>query len=234
VKFTDEAWNKWGEWLKSIKADLQPALLDADVFRDFSAVIEENSAWIDQHEGGYFCGFIARCYAHRMALAVRRQIKEGSQSISLMRIIGQIRLCAPQITFADYMRFFPAEPIGPPWQALTFRKMCDPNVPSVTDDVTVSETVIGQDVARLQQASSAIEAFADRVVAHADSRGFQGKVSFADLRTAVEAFDQVAIKYIVFLTGDGYDSLKPHLQFNWNQIFDYPLREPKSARLFDT
>ncbi len=227
MKFDDAVWTRWGKWLDAIKDDLQTAIADAEVFRTFARVTHENSEWIAEHQGWYFSRFVARCYSNRMAVAVRRQTMDND-SASLMRILSQIRACASEITFERYLRYFPVKKGRPSWQTLTFKSVCAPTVQTVDDKSTVSEAVVTADMALLHQASKQIDDYADHVLAQLDQRGFYGAVSFKDLTSAVEAFDHVAVKYLVLLTGEGYDSLKPMLQFNWEQVFDHPLREPKA------
>ena len=130
MKFDDATWARWGSWLDAIKDDLQTAIADVDVFRTFARVTHENGEWIAEHQGWYFCRFVGRCYSQRMALAVREQTKDND-SPSLMRILSQIRACAPEITFERYMRYFPPKKGRPPWQALTFKSVCDPTVETI-------------------------------------------------------------------------------------------------------
>jgi hypothetical protein len=64
---------------------------------------------------------------------------------------------------------------------------------------------------------------ADRVLAHLDSRGFEGTVTYGDLDAAIEGLDRIACKYIAFLTGDSYPTLEATIQFDWKEIFEVPL-----------
>ena len=105
----------------------------------------------------------------------------------------------------------------PPRQKGTFGNLSD-------DGVILSRAKIEADATQLWKSANVIEEFADRVVAHLDPRGADEAFSYGDLALATAEFDRIACRYIVLLTGDGYESLRPVIQFNWERVFDFPLR----------
>ena len=102
MKFDDAAWNKWSGWTDAIRADVSQTMGDKATFCAFRAVVADNEAWIMKNHGYRFCGFVLRAYATRTALAIRRQVKNDSQSASLARLLTQLQSCARQITNEYY------------------------------------------------------------------------------------------------------------------------------------
>jgi hypothetical protein len=216
VKLDGAAWERWGTWITKVRDDLQTTVNDRVLFHRFRDVVVENWEWIGDHDGDFFCDFVRRCYVARVALGIRRQVKMDGDSISLLRVLLQVSMCAPQLTFDFYLKQFPVEP-DDPWQRPTFAQVSD-------DGVVASVAIISSDIQELQGLTAQVEALADREIAHLDRRGFAGSVTFGDLDKAIDALDRIACKYICVLTGQNYTSLKAKIVRDWQRIFDVPLR----------
>jgi hypothetical protein len=220
LKVDQETWVRWQTWIKSIKTDLGRTVNDRAIFREFLKVVRENSEWIDEHRSGRFCAFVVRCYVARTVLGIRRHVKLDKDSISLARLLQQMREGAKQVTFEFYTTQFPIDPNSVPWQEVTYRSLSE-------GGKVLSQEVIEKDERVLQELTATIEAFADRALAHIDKRGFEGTLTFAELDRAIDAFDQVVARYIAFITGDGYDSLEAVVQYDWVEVFRHPLIRPR-------
>jgi hypothetical protein len=219
VRLTTNEWHRWQREVSRIKEDLQGTINDRAIFQDFAALVRENGDWIDEHNGGYFTSFVARSYVARVALGVRRQVKSDKNSLSLSRLLHQIRTCAPQLTFEFFLKQFPRDPDYVPWQEPTFRYLSK-------DGRVVSEIVLASDLKSIVDTSGKVEAYADRMLAHLDKRGFDGSLAFTDLDRSIDKLDKVACKYICFLLGHYHDTLKATVQFNWKRIFGVPWQKP--------
>ena len=219
MRLGEAEWEAWACAVETVKVDLQNTVNDAAVFDGFNDLVRSNWAWIQQNNGGYFCDFVARCYAARVAAGVRRHIKNDRDANSLVRIMAQMKNCAPQLTFEFFLRRFPREPDGVPWQEWTFKQIS-------FDGVSASADLIGQDLEELTRLTTGVEAFVDKQIAHLDRKGLDVRVTFDDLKLAVAKLDDVACKYICLLTGKGYSSLKATVVFDWRKIFTVPFAEP--------
>jgi len=192
---------------------------DAAMFSDFLRICRENKDWIHRNQGSYFCSFVLRCYGPRAALGIRRHLKDDKESIALLRLMKQMEICASQITYDFYLKTYPKLPGHVYWQPQTFRLLS-------ADGRTLSAQVIRKDIDDLQVLNKSIEGLVDRKFAHLDKRGFDGKVSFKDIEQSLDRFDKLACRYICFMTGQGYGSLRAVIQFDWQAIFKKPLIEP--------
>src|SRR5260370_23828061 len=215
MQLDENAWKRWVAWIGKVKSDLQSTVDDRAIFRAFNEEVRQNQDWIHLHHGQRFYSFVVRSYVARVALGVRRHVKNNDNSISLLRVLDQMRRSAPQLTVEHYLRHFPHESDDAPWMRLTFGGSSD-------NGAVASARKIEVDMQDLERLTEQVESFADRVVAHLDSREFAGDVTFNNLDQAVDALDQVACKYIALLTGKGHSTLEPRPQNDWRRIFTVP------------
>lgn len=224
VKLDAAAWERWRSWIEKVKDDLQTTVNDKALFDGFRDVVVENWNWIGENDGDYFCDLVRRSYVAKVALGIRRLVKDD-ESASLMRVLAQMSKCAPKFTFDFYLQRFPADRDDPddPWQRHAFRQISE-------DGVVASNGIIATDIEELQRVTMQVAALADREIAHLDLRGITGTVTFGDLDSGVDTLDRIACKYIWVLTGVNYlGSLKAKIRRDWKTIFDVPLREPRKT-----
>lgn len=164
MRFDDEAWNRWREWIATIKDDLSGTVNDQFVSQEFRKLLQENGEWIDEHEGAFFCDFVLRSYVSRAVFGIRRHLKDKDDSISLARLLGQMQTCAPQICFDFYLTQFPRKASGPPWQQRAFGQLSE-------DGKYLSSSIIGADLSQMKELNHTVEPFADRALAHLDKKG---------------------------------------------------------------
>jgi hypothetical protein len=217
MKFEDTTWTKWTEWIGAIKTDLSNIVNARAVFKEFRDVLEKNDAWIRQNHGDRFCGFVVRGYVIHVVLGVRRHAKTKGESISLARLLDQMRKCAGQVTVDSYVKLLPSEPSTIRWQQATFAAFS-------RDGKVLSEEIIGADLDKLRQCAGTIESFADKALAHLDSKKFDGELTFGAIHDAIGVCDKLVCRYLGLLKGDGYDTLEASVQYPWTRIFSVPLR----------
>lgn len=223
MKVDAAVWKKWQTWAERIHEDLGQVVEDRDIHEGFREVVQANGDWIDSNAGGLFIDFVKRNYVSNAFMGLRRQLKVDDDSISLMRLWGQMSAQAHQITLDFYMTIFPIEADqdrdGWVWQEETFRAL-------TTDGKTVSAEVIQADALKAKTIATEIERAADRTVAHLHKGNHKSNVTFDDLRESIHQFDELACRYLAFLTGKGWTSCGPSIVFNWRRIFDHPFRKP--------
>src|SRR5690349_8585765 len=212
----DTEFHKWQQWAECVKSDVQTRLVNPrQVFRGFFKVVNANAEHISQHDGGTFCKFVRDCYVSHVVMAIRRHIKQGDGSISLMRLLIQIRDCAGQFTCQFFLRQFPIDSSYVNWQRVTFSLFSE-------DGQTVSTRIVQKDIDDLKALTAKVEKLADKSLAHLDKSGFDGSVTFGDLDHCIDAFDALVCKYVKLTTGTGYATLEPTILTNWEEVFTVP------------
>jgi hypothetical protein len=208
---------KWKAWIHEIQRDVAMRLVDPrQVFQKFSEVTNANQEHILEHRGEGFCCFIRDCYVSHVAMAIRRQVKVGKDSVSLMRLLSEILECSAQFTYEFYLQQFPIDPAYVDWQAPTFKQFSD-------DGRTVSAAIVRKDIISLKALTEEVENLADKVIAHLDKNGFSGSVTFGLLNKCVDAFDHLVCKYSKLIIASGYSTLETTILYDWQQIFTVPL-----------
>ena len=214
MKLDRLTFNKWIDWTKKIKSDLIQIINRQQIFINFIEIVNANLEHIKKNEGLIFCDFIRECYAAQAALGIRRHIKCDEDSISLMRLLVQIKKCSQQFTYDFYLKQYPIVEFE--WQKQIFHNLSK-------NGIIISSEIIEDDIQKLFDIGGKVSNFADRVVAHLDKRGSTDKVTYADLEDALDLFNEITRKYIALITSDGYTILQPTIQCDWEKIFTVPI-----------
>ncbi len=214
MKYTKQTFKKWIRWIDQIKIDLMNLLNHQQIYNEFISVANKNLEHVKKYNGIYFCRFIMSCYGVSATVGIRRHIKSNLQSISLIRVLEQMKNCAKDFTYDSYLKVYPLK--GWVWQEATFRLLSK-------DGRLISSELIEDDIKKLKKLSKKAETLVDRVYAHLDRRGTRVKLTFEELEKTLEAYNQIACKYICFLTGTHNSTLQPTIQDNWQDIFTVAL-----------
>jgi hypothetical protein len=215
---------KWQEWMMRIKQDVETRLVNPrQIYRGFAEVVNANEKHIAEHDGDVLVRFVAKCYVSHTAMAIRSHVKLDNKSISLLRLLMQIRDCAGQFTFQFFLQQFPLDPAYVDWQTVTFAPFSD-------DGKSVSSKIVQRDIETLKTLTTQIEELADRTLAHLDKRGFERTVTFGELDACIDAFDKLVCKYLKLTAGAGYATLEPTILSDWQKIFTVPLDTRSSGQ----
>ena len=219
MKLDQQTFQKWEDWCEKIKDDLMQLINYKQIHDYFIGVANANLEHIKANEGILFCDFVRKCYGIQAAVGIRRHIKSGDDSISLMRLLEQIKKCANQFTYEFYLQCYPID--GHEWQRSTFDSFSD-------DGKVISEQKIQDDIQELNKIGGKVTSLVDRGIAHLDKRGIEGAVTYNDLDECLDLFNSIARKYITLLTSAAYLTLQPAIQSDWQKIFTVPLDIRKS------
>lgn len=139
---------------------------------------------------------MSRWYGANAIMAVRRQADDDKRVVSLRRMLEQMKANPPALIS-----------ISPMGTMLT------------ADEIEA-------DVQRLKAVSDRIVRFADKQIAHAErGAGFDDdsdRVTFKELNDCVDAYADVAKKYVLILTGGTLLSLEPTELFDPTDVFRFP------------
>jgi hypothetical protein len=219
LRLDRNVWKKWQSWSDRISLDITYTVTDSKMFKSFNALCEQNAGWIDENGGDFFYSAVHRWYGANALIAVRRQLKDDSRSVSLVRLLKQIGECSQQLTLYFYLRQFPRDPNYVDWQTPTFGILS-------ADGKMVSPDIVKMDLSSLQSVASKIERIADTTVAHLDRRKSKERVTFNELAAAIDGFNLVACKYISFVTSRGSSTLDAEIMGPWDKVFLVPLVRP--------
>jgi predicted small secreted protein len=216
MKLDKGVFERWVTWADRIKKDLQGLVNNQQIFLRFNDIVQRNLEHIKQNEGLLFCYFVANCYAGQAAVGIRRHLKIDDNSISLRKLMEQIKKCASQFTFEFYIAQYPINGSYINWQKPTFSQFSH-------DEKVIAEDIIDADLKTLDILGRQIETYVDRQLAHLDKRGWDGRVKSGDMKKMIDQFDALACKYLSLIAAKGYTSLSPTICYDWDRIFQVPL-----------
>lgn len=214
MKLNRDIFNMWIEWANKIQSDLTQIINNKQIYNYFIEIANTNLKHIKKYKGILFCNFVRECYAAQAAMGIRRHAKIDNDSISLMKLLEQIKKCAKQFTYDFYLGQHPIS--GYEWQKQTFQKFSE-------NDKFISENMIDKDMGELREISRNVTDFVDRTMAHLDKRSYKQEATYDDLEQAIASLNKLACKYITFITAKGYPTLQATINFDWKEIFTVPL-----------
>lgn len=218
MRIETTVFNRWKTWAEKIKEDLVEVLDDQQTFLGFSNIVQANWDHLSSKHGSRFCFFVRRSYAVHAAAAVRRHLKaKDEDSISLMKLLKQIKKCASQFTYDFYIEQYPLEndKTDLPWQKSTFSMFS-------RDCKVLSEEIIQKDIDALEALGSKIEDYVDRRIAHLDHRGWDGNVTYDDIKVVLDQINEIACRYLSLINASGLVSLERIIAYDWKQVFNSP------------
>lgn len=215
MKLNKNTFDKWVQWLEKIESDIYDIVNNQQIYKYFINVVNANITHINANEGSLFCDFVRQCYGVQAASAIRRHVKEGDESISLMRLLKQMKQCASQFTYDFYLECYPVIN-GHEVQKSKFQEFSD-------DGKIISEDKIDDDIEELEKIGKVAD-FVDRRIAHLDKRGLKELVTYNDLEESINILNKMTCKYIRLITNAvaEYSSLEATIQWDWEKIFSVP------------
>jgi hypothetical protein len=219
-----EEFLKWQGWMNRIKEDIGERLVvPRHVYRKLVEVANANLDHITKYSGWHFVKFVRHGYAAQVAVGIRRHVKDNKDSISLMRLLREVRDNAPRFTYQFFLEQFPVDENYVPWQKPTFGRFSD-------DGITVSSRILNEDTENLKTLAKNVEDFVDKDVAHLDKKPRDGVVTFGDLERCIDELNRLVCKYRTLFGGGGMSTLEPTILSDWEDIFGVPLDVRGSAK----
>lgn len=229
VVIDEKKWQEWIRWVDRIQADIQELRKDQQRFALLKGVVSDNARWLDDHDPGRFVWFVRRWYVTHASMGVRRQVKcKKDKSISLVRLLDEIRRRSGSLTFKFYLDQHPRGMEGPPWQALAFGKLARCGRTIAEEDV-ISADIVEEDIRALTDKGSRLDdvvALVDKEFAHLDSVPSENPVYLSHIDDVLDLLDQITSKYLLFLKGEQWGPLK--LPSSAEDIFKIPWSKPMS------
>ena len=221
LKLNKKSFEKWQEWMRTIKADLVKVILYQDIFEKINNIVIKNTDHINKHNGYLFFNFIKSCYFAYAAMGIRRQMKDDDKSFSLIKILRQIKICSKQFTYDFYLSIFPIEENENKefdWQELTFTGFTN-------GGCCISEDQIENDILSLKKIGEKINRISDRYLAHLDKRiiGKDETLSYQEISSTIKTYERITCKYIALLLSEGYSDLHQTIMYDWQSIFNVPI-----------
>jgi hypothetical protein len=210
----DELRKRLLESLKIITDDVQDLFVDHHIFWEVQKIIKANPKL--QQTPGTFNHWMASNFVASAALAVRRQSDQDKDSVSLRRLLEELKL-RPDLFSRTY--FTSLYKNGP---AEHLKKMADHDYDkhvgagrSELDPVRIQ-----QDIDLLTTKTNQIRHYVNKKLAHYDAKGLKQTVpTFTDLEDTMRSMKELVQKYNLIMRATWIADLLPTFQFDWTEVF---------------
>lgn len=209
----DRLHKKWCEWLEEITTHVYNLFHNRAIWREMSEVLR-------QHEGGVFLAHYADLYVAGQVMAVRRLADDRADgpTVSLGRLLGDLER-NPAVMNRD--RYVSMHTTGEEDDATFWIKQAQTVFDERFGDSNweFSRTKNHDRLDRLTAASQAISDFADRFIAHLDSRKLAELPTYEDLDMAIHEVGEVLKEITLLLTAASLVDAEPTIQEDWKRPF---------------
>ena len=214
----DELIKKWDEWIGRIYTDIQKLLIMRHIFVEVQKIIKANPRI---HQESSFYSWMSDVYVAAATMGVRRQVDNDSQSISLVRLLEEIKKNPEVLT----RKWFVALYTDPGIRALIADRDFDRFAGTIGTHVDPS--FVEADIVALKSKAKNLERYATKLVAHLDKKGPTTIPTFHDLEECVDFMEELLKKYLLLLRADCYTQILPTWQYDWQAIFREPWIPPE-------
>jgi len=204
--------NKWNRWFDSIYREVTNICVGRKIFSEIQDMVRGNPKI---QKASSFYDFLGNAYVALQLMAVRRQIKMDKHSISFARLLKEISEM-PQALSRD--EFIVPRDDGRQGQLAERGSERFADKEEGKED-QIDPKSVDLDLQELRAKAKKCERYADRRIAHLDSRRPRSIPTFADLDECIDFLEALVKKYHPLFRGGSLLSVLPEWQYDWKAIF---------------
>jgi hypothetical protein len=208
----DQRLAKWLNWNESIQIDVTGLLTAKRTFHEVVDMIQENPLLPKTSE---FYGFLGNTYTSHVVMGLRRHLKAGSGQMSLAQLLCEFIESPHLLTRSYFVKLYDGSP-AQIFANSDFDKFATAGAAHIDPDL------VKLDLQNLKQEALRCEAFADKQVAHRDSKAPKVGPTYNELDKCLELLDELCVKYNLLLRAQGMSTLLPTRQYDWTPVFRTP------------
>ena len=198
--------------MKVVHDDIQQLLLKRNIFWDVQEIIKNNN---DLHKPSSFYSYLGDTYIAYISIGIRRQIKVNNQSISFARLLSDM-IDTPSVLSRKYYTSLYQDSVVKDFADRDFDRFSGRGKNHISADMVCA------DLRELNQASSKVEDFADKRIAHYDKRKPKVLPKFNEVDACLDILDRLYVKYHLIFHAASMETLMPTYQYDWQKIFEIP------------
>ncbi len=201
---------KWHRWLEEINPQMRSLLWSRQIYNETLFVIRSNPLLPQRNS---FLSAMQLWYEASALSGIRRQLKSSTQSISLVRLVEEIRDQSELLSRARW-RTLHATAAFPEYADAVFSKYAG-------NAECIGRAQVDADLAALSRIALKCETFADKRLAHHD-RGAEPELpTYENLDATLDNLNGLFKKYHVLVTTKSV-STETSIAYNWKSIFQQP------------
>ena len=204
--------NKWYQWLEVLHTEIQDLVVAKHTFLEVQKMIRDNP---QLHLPSSFYDYLSRTYVSHSVIGIRRQIKLSGDSISIVRLFKEM-IASP--------RSFSRDHYTQKYKGSVVEDLADNdfNRFALSDSSHIDSNLIQSDLTCLKEAAKRCEDYADKRIAHRDTREPKELPTFNEVDDCINLLDELYVKYYLLFHASSMDTLLPTWQYDWQAIFHVP------------
>ncbi len=200
---------RWKRWLRCIYDEIVEMALDRHVYREVQAMIASNP---ELQVPSVFYSWMNRAYVADMAVAIRRQTDKDSRSISLLRLIQDVRDHPEVISRRRYVGLYRSGRM----RTLGNRSF-EHYAKRGTDQI--NPAVVRKHERELLAAERKLRRFVNRHVAHRSMHPMRHLPTYGDLDACLDLLERLLKDYKLLIEAAGLSRVVPVVQYDWQKPF---------------
>jgi hypothetical protein len=207
-----DRFDKWNKWLDVINDEVATLAINRHIFWEVQNIIRNNEAI---QKPSSFYAFLGSSYVALAVMAVRRQLKIDKTSISFARLLQEIIDTPAVISRARFVDLYKGSNV---------EDLADRDFDRFSADGKsyVDIEMVRADLEKLNTLGQGCEAFADKRIAHYDSRAPKVLPTFNELDACIDYLEWLLKKYRLLFRAEAVISVLPAWQYDWKEIFQLP------------
>ena len=201
--------SKWNRWIEQIETDIVQLLSSRMLYKCYGDIVRSNADVMN--DGAFFHNWIVDNYVTYVSMAIRNQLDNDGDSISLVRLMRDIKDNPESLARNEYIALYISLPVD---IATSEGNRCFNENAGEGD--YIDPMIIESDLAILFEASKNISNLASRRVAHHSSRAVPS-MTFDEVDSCIEIIKTIARKYILLLKAS--DNILEPITPEWRNIF---------------
>lgn len=198
--------DKWRRWMSNINDELIQLFGSRQIYREYGRIVSRNTR-VDK-TGAVFHRWVIDNYVTYIAMAIRRQADLDSHSISLAKLIYDIKEHPEALKRTDFVALYKNMSVD--FAERDFSELAGKGE-------YMDSTIAQADYERLITVSKDVYDLASRSFAHKSTR-VSPKVTFNDVDRCLEEIKSIAKKYELLMTGSSLEH-EPVIAQDWQDIF---------------
>ena len=188
----DQKLAKWNKWLDTIYKEVVRLVEHQQTFRNVQDIINANP---EIQKPNKFYRFLEDTYGAFSIMGIRRQIKHDKDSISLVRLLREIKQCPSLLSRDRFVELYPANMQSE--ASCIFDKRFSGSCMDHVDPAIVQQHLDG-----LKAHGDTVEAYADKRVAHRDKREPKNIPTFGELNPPIDFLEKLTTKYSLLIKAE--------------------------------
>ena len=212
MKNVNEKLLKWISWVGEIRKDTEDMLLNKDIYDQYLEMVKTNKKIQSPSD---FHVWTSRNYGSYVVMAIRRQLDNDKDVISLKRLLIELK-DSPQTLTKQWFRSLYQN--ASEKTLLPLEAFADSDFKTHAGNIEYFDPLIAEaDLSKLEVLGKSITRYANKQIAHRTK--IKTKLTFKQINKFLIEFEDIVIRYILLFTASGYTSLTPVFQYDWLNIF---------------